>query len=96
MPEAGQYLFDKRELLELLIKRAGVHEGRWVLIANFNFAAVNVPTPDLAMPSGVMGVNKIGIERADPNVPAAASLDAAVVNPAHPVAPKRPKAKVGA
>ena len=35
MPDANQYVFNHKQLLEALVKEAGVHEGKWALHANF-------------------------------------------------------------
>jgi hypothetical protein len=83
MPEVNQYVFSSKELLELLIKRAGVHEGRWILMATFGFSAGNFgPSPDQAMPGALIAIQQIGIQRAQADAPEAMSLDAAVINSA--------------
>jgi hypothetical protein len=83
MPEANQYTFQKKELLELLIKQAGVHTGKWILLANFGFTAGNFgPTDDTLAPGAAVVINHIGIQRAGPETPEAMTLDAAKVNPA--------------
>ena len=93
MPEATQYLFSNKELLEVLIKQAGVHEGRWLLMANFGFSAGNFgPTNDQMSPGGVVVVNQMGILRAAPETPPEMALDAAVVNPRPESQSKKPKA----
>ena len=52
MPEVSQYVFSHAEVLELLIKKADLHEGKWQLIINFTFAAANAgPTPADIIPS---------------------------------------------
>jgi hypothetical protein len=82
MPEANQYLFNHKELLEVLIKQAGVHEGKWVIMASFGFSPGNFgPSPDQMAPGAVVAVLQIGIQRATSETPDAMSLDAAVVNP---------------
>jgi len=83
MPEANQYTFTNKELLKVLIKEAGVHEGRWILLTNFGFSAGNFgPTPEQMAPGAVTVVNHMGIQRAQKDTPEEMSLDAAVVNPA--------------
>jgi len=83
MPEVNQYVFSNKELLELLIKQAGVREGKWILLANFGFNAGNFgPTPDQATPGALVVIQQIGIQRAAVDTPESMSLDAAVVNPA--------------
>src|SRR5271169_4588225 len=83
MPEANQYLFSNKELLELLIKQAGVHDGRWVLMTNFGIGPGNFgASPEQVAPGVAVVINQMGIQRAPLETPEASSLDAAVVNPA--------------
>ena len=83
MPEANQYVFSNRELLEVLIKQAGVHEGRWVLMANFGFTAANFgQAEDSVAPGAALVIQQMGIQRAVLGTPDGMTVDAAVVNPA--------------
>lgn len=83
MPQANQYVFSNRELLELLIKQAGVHEGRWILMTNFGFSGGNFgPSNEKMSPGVVVVINQMGIMRAQPETPEEMSLDAAISNPA--------------
>lgn len=83
MPEANQHLFTNKELLELLVKRAGVREGRWILMANFGIGPVNLgPPADLMAPGLAVVIGQIGIQRAQENTPEAASVAAAEINQA--------------
>jgi hypothetical protein len=51
MPEVNQYLFNHKELLELMIKKADVHEGKWIVMANLGFSPGNFgPSPDQMSP----------------------------------------------
>lgn len=79
MPEASQYLFTNKELLELLIKEAGVREGRWVLMATFGIA--HGPSPDRMSPGTVVAINQMGIQLAGADTPEGMGMDAAEVNP---------------
>jgi hypothetical protein len=82
MPEASQYLFNHRELLEIMIKKADVHEGKWSVLANFGFSPGNFgPSPDQMSPGAVVAVLQMGILRATPETPKEMVLDAAEVNP---------------
>jgi hypothetical protein len=82
MPEVNQYLFNHKELLELMIKRAGVHEGRWMVMANLGFSPGNFgPTPDQMSPGAAVVVMQMGIQRALAETPPEMTVDAAVVNP---------------
>ena len=82
MPEINQYMFNNKELLELLIKHAHVHDGRWVLIANFGFSAGQFgQTADQVAPGVAIVINQMEIQRAQVDVPKEMWLDAAVVNP---------------
>lgn len=82
MPEANQYLFSHKELLELMIKQAGVHEGKWVTTANLGFSPGNFgPSPDQLAPGAAVIVLQMGIQRAPAEAPAEMVMDAAKVNP---------------
>jgi hypothetical protein len=82
MPEVNQYLFSHKELLEALIKRAGVHEGKWMIVASFGFSAANFgPSPDQMAPGAVVLVQQMGIQKATPDAPESMIIDAALVNP---------------
>lgn len=83
MPEASTYTFKLKEVLELLIKRAGVHEGKWMLLMTFGFGAANMgPGPEEMAPAAFAAVTSVGIQQAPPDAPPALTLDAAQVNPA--------------
>jgi hypothetical protein len=93
MPEANQYVFAHKELTEMMIKKAGLHEGKWMLLVNFGFAAINGgPSPDQVMPTAVAAIQTIGIQKATPDSPPALVVDAAEVNPNADVRSKRKKA----
>lgn len=82
MPEANQYTVTHRELVTLIIKQSGIHEGKWFLTLGFGFAPGNFgPSNDQMSPGTVVAVNQIGIARGDANVPAEMLVDAAVINP---------------
>ena len=82
MPEVGQYLFSSRELLELLVQKAGVHEGKWILMANFGIAPGNYgPSADQMSPGVVIAVTQLGIQKAAPEAPEGSWVDAAQINP---------------
>jgi hypothetical protein len=85
MPEVNQYLFTNKELLALLIKQADIHEGKWMLMANFGFSAANFgPTPDQAAPGAVVAILSMGVQRATPDALPAMIVDAAEINPTKP------------
>jgi len=82
MPEINQYMFNNKELLELLIKHAHVHDGQWILTANFGFSAGNFgPTASQAAPGIAIVINQMGIQRAQADTLKEMWLDAAIVNP---------------
>lgn len=83
MPEINSYTFKHKEVLESLIKRAGLHEGRWQLTMTFGLAAANMgPTPEDVVPGAAVAVTGLGLQRAQADSPEALTLDAGVVNPA--------------
>jgi hypothetical protein len=82
MPEINQVFFQHREVVELLIKKADIHEGKWVLALNFGLSAGNFgPTLDQLAPGAVVAVLGIGLNRAPPDTPEAIQVDASAVNP---------------
>jgi hypothetical protein len=85
MPEVNQIFFSNKELLETLIKKADMHEGKWVLSANFGFSAGNFgPSSDQMSPGGVVILSQMGIQRAPSDAPVEMTLDAAAINPERP------------
>ena len=100
MAEATQFLFDYDEVLQELIKKQGLHEGKWRLIFELGFLATSVNTPatpennkTVLRPAGMILVQKIGIMRTEEENNL--TLDASVVNPKHPASKssKRPVKK---
>jgi hypothetical protein len=85
MPEANQFTWSHKELATLLVKAAGIHEGRWFLMMTFAMSPANFgPSDDQMNPGMVMAATGVGIQREPPEQRAPASLvvDAAEVNPA--------------
>lgn len=80
MAEVNQYVFSFKEVVEALIKKQDLHEGNWGIYVEFGLGAANVgPTDDQLLPTAIVPIQKIGIQR----VPKENSLavDAAKVNP---------------
>jgi hypothetical protein len=89
MPEVLNYVFDHKELAEILIKKQDIHEGHWLIYIEFGFAAANVtsgPDDPSLLPSAIVPVRKIGIQKVDQ--PNQLSVDASIVNPL-PVSKKK-------
>ena len=85
MAEPTQFTLTHRELVELIIKSANVHEGRWVLSVTFGFVPGNFgPSQDQVSPGTIVAVNQVGIQRELPEMmmPPGLTVDAALVNPA--------------
>jgi hypothetical protein len=83
MPETSQLMFKYQEVLEALIKQAGLHEGRWQLIMVFGLAGANMgPNENEIVPGAAVAVTGIGLQKAGPESPKALTADAAAVNPA--------------
>jgi hypothetical protein len=81
MAEINQYVFSFKEIVEALIRKQGIHEGIWGIYVEFGLSAINAgPSPDQILPTALIPVQKIGIQRL-PNESNIA-LDAAKVNPA--------------
>jgi len=81
MPEINQYTLKNKELTEAVIKHVGVKEGKWTLMVTFTFAAINAgPEGGEVLPSAILGMQKVGIQRADANTPPDLVVDAASVS----------------
>jgi hypothetical protein len=94
MPEINQYQFKYREVLEALVKQAGLHEGKWQLIMSFGLGAINMgPAPEQIVPGAAVAVTSIGLKRAEPDSPPALVIDASELNPASSTVPKRPASR---
>jgi len=66
----------------MLIKEAGVHDGKWILMANFAVTPGNYgPSLDQIAPGAIFAVTHIGIQRAGADVPDGVWIDATEINP---------------
>ena len=80
MAKPSQYQLTHRELLELLVKDAGVKEGRWMLVANFGIAPGNFgPSPGESAPGVAFALQKVGIQKAEQNTPDELTVDASKI-----------------
>ena len=77
---ASQYRLTTKELAQLLIKECDLHEGLWSLSVEFAFSGINAgPDENNIMPSAIIGVQSVGLARADAEGPLV--FDAAALNP---------------
>lgn len=85
MPDTQEeiWLFSYREVAEELIKKQGLHEGRWKLIFELGMVAhnLNVKKEDsvVATPTGSILIQRIGLARTEETNNL--TLDASEVNP---------------
>jgi hypothetical protein len=82
MAEITQLFYSHRELVTVMLKDRNIHEGHWIIIVNFGFAAMNAGQDEAGTdvsPTAVVGVNKIGIQLVPEPTPF--SIDASIVNP---------------
>jgi hypothetical protein len=82
MPEVNQYIVAPREILEMIVRSAGVREGQWYLMANFGFTAGNFgATPAQLVPGVAITIQSLGIQRATPEaqVPPESIIDASKI-----------------
>lgn len=96
MNKEAEIAYSTNELINLMLKNEGIHEGNWILSVNFGFSAMSIRNSDDARevnPSGVVSVHRIGLLRV--NAPLPFAVDAAVVNPEPSKKPrsKSPKSK---
>jgi len=80
MPEVSQLTYKHTELLELMLRDQGIHEGVWMLVVSFGFGAGNVGQSEADVnPTAFVGVTSIGLQRAPTMGPLC--VDAAIANP---------------
>jgi len=80
MAEPTQIMFTHRELVTALVRQQGIHEGIWGLSINFGLGAQNMgPTPDDLLPTALVPVLRIGIQKYEKENNIA--VDASKVNP---------------
>lgn len=80
MAEATQISFKHAEIVELMLKKQGIHEGIWGLFIKFGMGASNVgPTETDLNPAAIIPVLEIGLQKFEKESNIA--VDAAKVNP---------------
>ena len=80
MAEATQISFKHIEIVELMLKKQGIHEGIWGLFIRFGMGASNVgPSEAELMPAAIIPVLEIGLQKFEKVTNL--SVDAAQVNP---------------
>ncbi len=82
MAENIRVNYSNRELVVLMLKDQGIHEGNWVLAANLTFSAMNIgklPDGSDASPAGIVALTGVLIDRVPEPLPF--SVNAAEANP---------------
>lgn len=83
-PSAYEFTYD--EIAAMMMKSADIHTGLWQLVVRFRLGAGTVgPSPDQSVPTGFVGIEKLGLQSfASPGGAALPPLvyDAAELNPA--------------
>ena len=93
MAEPKNYIFEFKEVAEALVKQQGLHEGIWGLYLEFGLQGANINLPPAGqdteniIPAAIVPVMKIGLQRFDKLNQL--SVDAAKVNPAPKLRPKK-------
>jgi hypothetical protein len=82
MAEATQYTFSLREVAETLIKKQGIHEGKWVAAFEFtlNVGLMGAIPTDIK-PGVMILTNSVQLMKAQEGSPENLMVDASVVNP---------------
>jgi hypothetical protein len=85
MADVTQFTIEHRELIELVIKKADIHEGQWSLLVNFGIGTgMFGPTPEQTNFGLMISFNQFGIQKVPTDAPQAHGVvvvDAAKVNP---------------
>lgn len=80
MGEPQTIIFKYVEIIELLLKHQGIHEGIWGLHIQFGIQPANINvSPSEAVPGLIIPMLKFGLQKFDK--PGGITVDAAQVNP---------------
>jgi hypothetical protein len=72
--------YNIKEIIEILIKHDGIHEGIYALNLEFQVGfGMAGPTTDQSVPSAIIGVSGLSLNKVD--IPTPNTVDAAAVNP---------------
>jgi hypothetical protein len=84
MAEPTQFTFSIVETTEALIKKQGIHDGKWMIAIEFNINIALIGTgPTDARPGAMILANSLQLVKApESGAPPNMVVDAAVVNPA--------------
>jgi len=78
--ETTRFTFSHKEIVEMLIKKQGFHEGLWMMYVEFGLGALNAgPSDDQLLPAAIIPVMKIGLQKGEKEN--SLTVDAAKVNP---------------
>ncbi len=81
MPEINNIEFSFKEIAEVLVRHADLHNGLWGIEIKFGIQGTNIgasPGSDL-MPAAIVPVVKLGIQRFEK--PSNLTVDASEINP---------------
>jgi hypothetical protein len=80
MPAANPRVFNHKQLLEALVKEAGIHSGKWTLRASFGCIPGNFgPSADKISPGLAIALMDVGLIPAAADHPESMVIDAAKV-----------------
>jgi hypothetical protein len=83
MSEVTAITFTHAEIVSLMLRERGIHEGLWQLHVEFGLAAGNAgPDAEHLAPAGILALLKLGLNKVPDETPRTNLIvDAAVVNP---------------
>ncbi|MFH1596421.1 MAG: hypothetical protein ABIG94_08670 [Pseudomonadota bacterium] len=82
MGEPQIITFEYKEIVKVLLKHQGIHEGLWAIVVQFGLQAANIkvgPSEGDVVPAAILPLVKMGIQKSDKPTPL--TVDAAEVNP---------------
>jgi hypothetical protein len=82
MVEVTQLSFTWVEIAEMLVKKADIHEGKWLVTAEMSInAGILGATPTDSKPGVVVLLNRLQLVKAETGAPESLVVDAAKLNP---------------
>jgi hypothetical protein len=77
MADATRYTFSYEEIVEALIKKQGLEDGRWAFYVEFGIAGANGgPDDEQPIPMAIVPLLKVGLQRVEADAKMPGIVDA--------------------
>ena len=92
MGTPDKFVFEYKEIVELLIKKEDIHEGLWTINLDLSLKGANMgPSDEQLVPVAMIAILRIGIQRVEEKTNL--TVDSSEVNPLTKSTPGKKKIK---